>query len=120
MFATAGAPADDVALMTPPKVSVFDPPNNSKNVPRDTQKLSVTFNQPMGGGMSWTGGGENFPEITGEAEWSEDKRTCTVPVKLKANTSYRLGINSPSHKNFSNALGVPAEPAKYEFHTAAD
>ncbi len=119
-FATAGASADDLARMSAPKAVTFDPPNGATNVSPATAKLSVTFDQPMGDGMSWTGGGDDFPEITGKAEWSQDQLTCTVPVKLQPGHGYKLGINSPSHKNFSNSLGIPVEPVVYEFTTAAD
>lgn len=119
-FATSGASADQLATMKAPEVVSFAPRLGLTTVSPSTTKISVTFNQPMGGGMSWTGGGETFPETTGQAEWSQDQRTCTMPVKLQPDHEYRLGINSPSHKNFMNTLGIPAEPVIYTFKTATE
>jgi hypothetical protein len=83
--------------------------------------LRVTFNVPMGGGCSWTGGGPEFPTIPEGKEpfWTEDHKTCVLPVALKPNSQYRLGLNSPSFKNFQSAGGVPLEPVVYTFKTSA-
>ena len=79
----------------------------------------MTFNMPMGGGMSWTGGGPEFPEIPeGKSpKWSADGKTCKLPVSLKSGQAYRLGLNSRSHNNFQSAAGVPLEPVVYMFQT---
>ena len=42
-----------------------------------------------------------------------------LPVELKPNSQYRLGLNSPSHKNFKSADGVPLAPVVYTFKTSA-
>jgi len=93
------------------------PANGAKNVPASTRQLRVTFDQEMGGGFSWTGGGPHFPEITSKPNWTGDRRTCVLPVKLKPNWSYRLGLNSRSHINFQSANGVPLKPVVYTFKT---
>jgi hypothetical protein len=74
----------------------------------------------MAGGFSWTGGGEQFPTIPAgqKPRWSADKKTCTLPVDLQPNKQYRLGLNSPSFKNFASAKGVPLDPVVYEFRTS--
>ncbi len=74
----------------------------------------------MGGGFSWTGGGPNFPTIRegNRPTWSDDRKTCFLPVRLKPNWSYRLGLNSVSHINFQSEGGVPLEPIVYNFKTA--
>jgi hypothetical protein len=81
--------------------------------------VRVTFSVAMGGGFSWCGGGEDYPEIPeGQRPfWSDDKKTCVLPVKLKSNWTYRLGLNSPSNRNFSSAAGVPLDPVLYTFTT---
>lgn len=71
----------------------------------------------MDGGFSWTGGGLEYPETTGTPAWSADRRTCTLPVRLRPNHSYRLGLNSPSHRNFKSADGVALEPVVWTFAT---
>ena len=95
----------------------MSPENGANNVDPNVDKLTVTFTQEMAGGFSWTGGGENYPEGTGKPAWSGDKKTCTMPVKLKPGWPYRLGLNSPSHNNFQNAYGIPLEPVVWTFTT---
>lgn len=73
----------------------------------------------MGDGFSWTGGGPEFPTITEgkRPSWSEDHKTCILPVSLQPGSNYRLGLNSPSHKNFQSGGGVPLDPVVYTFST---
>lgn len=104
-------------LTIPPLVVSMDPENGATHVPSTLTELSVTFNQPMGSGFSWTGGGDQYPEGTGRPQWSTNMRTCTLPVRLKPNWNYRLGLNSPSHRNFRNADRVPLEPVVWRFST---
>lgn len=92
-----------------PKVVKVSPEIGAKDVDPALTEISVTFDQEMGGGASWTGGGEAFPETTGKMTWSADKKTCTLPVKLKPGAFHRVGINSSSHRNFQSAAGQPAE-----------
>jgi hypothetical protein len=86
--------------------------------PATLTEISVTFDQDMQGGMSWTGGGPEFPATrAGEkARWT-DKRTCVLPVRVEAAHRYRVGINSPSHRNFRSAAGVPADATAIIFTT---
>lgn len=107
-FATKGAPPEALAGLTPPKVV-------SKVVGESRDKLLVTFDKPMGGGCSWTKARGEFPETTGKVSWSEDKQTCTLPVKLEAGKTYRVGINSANAINFQSESGVPVEPEVWEF-----
>lgn len=118
-FITRGADAATLALLEPPRVVTMAPANGATGVDPATGELRVTFNVPMGEGFSWTGGGEHFPEIApgGRPKWSTDGKTCTLPVKLKPNWDYRLGLNSSSHKNFNSAAGLPLEPVVWTFRT---
>ena len=81
------------------------------------KELRVTFNVPMAAGFSWTGGGPEFPKTTGKPRWTADRKTCVLPVKLQPGSNYRLGLNSPSFKNFQSAAGIPLEPVEYQFTT---
>jgi len=116
-FTTTGAPGSAVAALAPPRIVGLVPGNGAKGVSPSTAELRVTFDQEMSGGFSWTGGGENYPETTGRPFWTEDKKTCVLPVKLKPNWSYRLGLNSVSHVNFQSAKGIPLAPVLYTFET---
>jgi beta-lactamase regulating signal transducer with metallopeptidase domain len=117
VFTTKGADPSLVASLQPPKVAKCEPENGAKGVSAALDKITVTFDQAMGGGFSWTGGGDDYPEGTGSPSWSEDKKTCTLPVKLKPNWTYHIGLNSPHHNNFQSANGVPLEPVAYSFST---
>jgi hypothetical protein len=103
-----------------PQIVKMVPENGSDNVDPSLTEIQVTFDRPMGGGFSWTGGGEEFPTIPEgrKPSWSKDRLTATLPVSLKPNSSYRLGLNSPSFKNFASADGVPLEPVVYKFRTS--
>lgn len=120
IFATKGADAALLAGLQPPVVVSMSPESGATAVHPGLTELVVTFDRAMGGGFSWTGGGENYPETTGPPAWSEDKKTCRLPVNLRPGRSYRLGLNSPSHINFQSASGVPLRPVAWTFSTAAE
>jgi beta-lactamase regulating signal transducer with metallopeptidase domain/HEAT repeat protein len=115
---TGGDEPSAAAAAAPPELVSTSPAIGASDVDPATMEIRVVFDRPMGGGFSWTGGGDNFPETAGKPSWSVDKKTCTLPVRLKANWSYRLGLNSPSHKNFKSAEGVPLDPVRWTFSTA--
>lgn len=118
-FTTKGAGSEVLDKMAKPAVVAMVPPNGAEGVDPQTAELRITFNVPMGGGFSWTGGGDAYPQLKEGAKphWTEDGRTCVLPVKLAPNHAYRLGLNSPSHKNFKSASGVPLDPVVYTFKT---
>ncbi len=118
-FATEGASPEVIALAQKPEIVQLSPSNGADDVDPNLQTLSVTFNMAMGPGMSWAGGGPEFPELPDglKPTWSEDQRTCTMPVKLQPNKLYRMGLNTPRFKNFQSAAGVPSEPVEYSFKT---
>jgi RNA polymerase sigma-70 factor (ECF subfamily) len=118
-FTTRGADAATVAGLDAPQVVTFSPELEKKDVDPNVARLEVTFDKAMGPGFSWTGGGEHYPETTGKPEWSADKKTCSLPVKLKPGWTYRLGLNSPSHINFQSSFGIPLEPVEWRFATTA-
>jgi len=120
-FTTEGASEDLKRKTQVPKIVSAKPAIGAKDVSPGLKELRVTFNVPMGGGCSWTGGGPEFPTIPEGKEpfWTEDHKTCVLPVALKPNSQYRLGLNSPSFKNFQSAGGVPLEPVVYTFKTSA-
>jgi hypothetical protein len=115
---TSDAPKRDTRA---PRIVSMKPPLGAKDVSPDVKELRVTFNVAMGGGCSWTGGGPEFPTIPngGKAYWTEDHKTCVLPVQLKPDSQYRLGLNSQSFKNFQSADGVPLSPVVYTFKTSA-
>jgi hypothetical protein len=120
-FTTEGASDEPKRDTQAPKIVSVKPPIGAKDVSPDLKELRVTFNVPMGGGCSWTGGGPEFPTIPEGKKpfWTEDHKTAVLPVELKPNSQYRLGLNSQSFKNFRSADGVPLEPVVYTFKTGA-
>ncbi len=118
-FVTQGADEATKARVTVPVIVSMSPANGAANVDPNLRELRVTFNVPMGSGCSWTGGGEDYPTIPEgqRPSWSADKKTAILPVQLAPNHSYRLGINSPSHRNFQSEGGIPVEPVLYTFTT---
>lgn len=118
-FTTQGAGAELTRKVAKPVVMQFEPANGAQAVDPTTKELKITFSVEMGGGVSWTGGGPGFPAIPEgrKATWSEDRKTCTLPVSIKPGQSYRIGLNSPSHQNFQSSGGVPLEPVVYTFRT---
>ena len=119
-FTTLGANDDLKAKVRLPKIVSMDPPNAAQGVNAALTQLQVTFDVPMGGGFSWTGGGPTFPKgPEGKRPyWSEDRLTCVLPVELAPGMTYKIGLNSPWHKNFQSAAGVPLVPVDYTFTTA--
>ncbi len=119
-FTTQGAGADLMQKTAKPQIVGLIPRNETKDVDPNLTEIRVTFNVAMGGGCSWTGGGSDFPKIPQgkQAYWTDDHKTCVLPVQLEPGKEYRLGLNSPSHKNFQSAGGVPLEPVVYNFRTS--
>lgn len=118
-FTTPGAGEKEKDRLRKPKIVAIVPTNGAKNVDPSLGELRVTFDRPMGPGFSWTGSGPAFPTSPeGKAAyWTEDRKTCVLPVELKPGRQYRLGLNSPSFINFQSESGVPLEPVVYTFAT---
>lgn len=118
-FTTRGANEALKRKVSTPMIIELTPKNGANDVDPALKEIRVTFNVPMGDGFSWTGGGEHFPAIADgkKPSWSEDHKTCVLPVELKPGWEYHLGLNSPSHKNFQSSGGVPLDPVSYTFRT---
>ena len=106
------------AVRGAPRIVATTPADGATDVDAGLTQITVTFDQDMGGGFSWTGGGPQFPQSPqgARAHW-QDKRTCVLPVKLEPGHQYRVGINAPSYHGFSSAAGEPVEPSSISFTT---
>ena len=103
-----------------PAIVAAEPANGATGILPSLKEIRVTFDTPMGGGFSWTGGGTSFPGASGtKPYWTPDRRTCVLPVDLRPNSAYKLGLNSPSHKNFKSESGVPLMPVVWTFSTGS-
>jgi hypothetical protein len=118
-FATAGAAAEVAAWVSAPVVVAIEPKDGADDVDPAVNAIRVTFNMPMGDGMSWTGAGEKYPEIRPGvmARWSADGLTCVLPVALEPGHDYELGLNNLHQNNFQSQWGVPLELVVYKFRT---
>ena len=118
-FTTRGASGEVTVKTQKPTIVEMRPANGAAEVDPRTTELRITFSVPMCRGFSWTGGGPDYPVVPkGEgAHWTEDQRTCVLPVRLEPNHQYRLGLNSPSHNNFQSDASVPLDPVIYTFRT---
>jgi hypothetical protein len=115
-FRTSGTSEEPKA----PVIVSMNPPNGANEVSPAVTELRVTFNVSMGKGFSWCGDGPNFPTAPEGKRpyWTEDGKTCVMPVQLKPGWEYALGLNSPSFKNFKSDEGVPLTPVVYSFKTS--
>jgi RNA polymerase sigma-70 factor (ECF subfamily) len=118
-FSTKGATEEVEQRVRVPSIVSLEPENGAKEVDPGTTTLRVTFDVPMGEGMSWTGGGTTAPKTPEgkTASWSDDGLTCTLPVALEPDHDYQLGLNSVTHKNFTSKWSVPLEEVVYRFRT---
>ncbi|MGD2175975.1 MAG: tetratricopeptide repeat protein [Candidatus Brocadiaceae bacterium] len=99
---TAGPGGRPAVLRTVPEA--FD-----NAVSPELAEMKVTFDHRMqAGSWSWTGGGDTFPEATGEPYYDSVRATCHLPVKLEPGKVYWVGVNSPSQANFRTPEGAPA------------
>jgi hypothetical protein len=101
-----------------PKVVSMTPANGARDVDPKLAEIVIAFDRPMMDRMwSVVGGGQNFPEITGEVHYDKTRRLFTMPVKLKPNWSYTFWLNSADYDAFRSAEGVPLESVKVTFTT---
>ncbi|HUA65217.1 MAG TPA: M56 family metallopeptidase [Alphaproteobacteria bacterium] len=118
-FATQGASQQVQRMVSKPEIVALSPKNGTMDVDPKLTEIRVTFNVAMGGGFSWTGGGSDFPKSPdGKSPyWTDDHKTCVLPVALEPGKTYQFGLNSPSYKNFQSSGGVPLDPVRITFST---
>jgi hypothetical protein len=122
-FTTKGAGEEMKAMTRAPQVVRCDPENGAENVSTAVTELRVTFSVPMGGGFSWCSASDDGADYPKGPEgkgfyWTEDKKTCVLPVELKPGMTYRLSLNAAGFNNFQSEAGVPLEPVPYTFKTS--
>lgn len=108
-----------LALAEAPRVVKAVPDDGAKDVDPATREIRVVFDRAMNRcGYSFVGGGDRFPEVAGRPRWV-DETTAVLPVRLKPDHDYQLGINSERFGNFRGADGEPAVPYPIRFRTSA-
>jgi len=96
------------------------PVAGNTTVDSSTTEIRVTFSKDMKTNKMWSVvqlGKSSFPQITGAVRFLKDSRTFVIPVKLKENTVYALGINSKTMHGFKGKNGKTAQPYLLSFKT---
>jgi hypothetical protein len=117
-FVTADENGNTAPELTPPKVVSMTPANGATDVDAASiTELRVTFDRPMKDGFSWTNPENKFPDTTGKATWSADRKTSTIPVKLAPHSEYVTSLNYGWYINFQSEQGIPLVPVRWTFNT---
>lgn len=114
------ANAQDMTLdAARPVVVKTIPEAGADGIDPSTTEIRVTFSKNMrDGSWSWcTLSTETYPGTGGAPKYLEDKRTCTLPVKLQPGKTYAVWINSEKFYDFKDAKGQPAVPYLLVFKT---
>ena len=103
---------------SPPVVIRTTPATFANDVSADLNNLTVTFNQQMKDkSWSWVQWDAPYPETTGKPYYDEEKKTCTLPVKLEPGKAYLVAFNVEPYIGFVNLSGSPAKPYVLVFAT---
>ena len=103
----------------PPRVVSTFPENGSTDVDPSIKEISVTFNEEMtDGNWSWVyEDKDSFPQIIGQAYYTDNNTKNILPVKLEPDKEYVIWVNSENYKHFKNKEGIPAFPFRFTFKT---
>ncbi len=101
-----------------PLIVSIVPPNGAQDVDPNLQAIVITFDRTMKDGQ-WAVMrlSDKFPEKGGEVFYDETKKVFTIPVKLKPDTEYELGLNADGFYGFASAAGDPLYPVVIRFKT---
>jgi bla regulator protein BlaR1 len=87
-------------------------------VSSELSKITVTFDQPMmDKSWSWVRWDAPYPETVGSPYYDDEKKTCTLPVKLEPGKAYLVAFNLEPYTGFVNTTGEPAESYVLVFAT---
>jgi beta-lactamase regulating signal transducer with metallopeptidase domain len=104
-----------------PVVVGSSPKAYSNDVSADLKEITVTFNQPMmDKSWSWVRWDAPYPETVGSPYYDDEKKICTLPVKLEAGQAYLVAFNVEPYIGFVNAAGEPAKPYVLVFATKGE
>ncbi len=112
--------AEEVTLKSVPPVVVKTlPAAGSTKVSPNTTEIKVTFSKRMlDKTWSWSQLSDStFPEVGAAPKYLDDGKTCVLGVKLEANKTYAIWVNSQRHRNFKDADGRSSVPYLLVFET---
>jgi hypothetical protein len=101
-----------------PLIVSMVPLNGAQDVDPNLPAVVVTFDRPMKNDQ-WAviRLSDKFPEKGGEVFYDETKKVFTIPVKLKPDTEYELGLNAEGFYGFASEAGDPLYPVVIRFKT---
>jgi len=103
---------------SPPVVVRTTPAAFANDISADLNQLTVTFSQQMKDkSWAWVQLDAPYPETTGKPYYDEEKKTCTLPVKLEPGKAYLVAFNVEPYIGFLNSEGKPAKPYVLVFAT---
>ncbi|MBW1781478.1 MAG: DUF4019 domain-containing protein [Deltaproteobacteria bacterium] len=106
----------------PPSVVRTVPQAGDTEVDPSLTEITVTFSKDMMTEQMWSWcsqSPETFPEIDKtRIRFLEDKRTCVLPVTLKAGKTYVIWINTQKYNHFKDTENHSAVPYLLVFQTA--
>jgi hypothetical protein len=113
----AGA-VHDAFLASRPRVTATSPADGATGVDATATTITVHFDRPMASGHSVSppAGRDRFPDVAG-VEWSDDRTTATLRVRLQPQREYVLQFNTLTGGSFRDAAGVPAVSYTLRFGT---
>lgn len=103
-----------------PKIVAMTPAPGAVDVDPALAAITITFDRPMRAEWSIVGGGEDYPEVAGTIAYDPSATVLTVPVRLRADWTYRFWLNRGRYQNFRSADDVPLAPVEVEFTTRPD
>jgi hypothetical protein len=103
-----------------PRIVGMVPANAAQDVDPELGAIIITFDRPMKD-KQWAVMrlSDKFPETAGDVSYDKDRKVFTIPVKLKADTEYELGLNAEGHFAFRSEAGDALYPVVIRFKTRA-
>ena len=126
MVCTVNSPVlpagDNINVETmPPSVIKTFPQAGDTGVDPSLTEIRATFSKDMQTNKMWSWCAHSpgtFPEIDQtKIRFLADKRTCVLPVKLKAGKTYVIWINTQKYNYFKDKNGNSAIPYLLVFQT---
>lgn len=118
-------PAGDTDAALPPCVASTFPADRATDVDPALTEIAVTFDREMTTEQAWSWithprlGAYPGYRNSKAPRFERDGRTCVLPVKLKPNTVYAVGVNSFRHAGFRDKNNRVAVPHVWVFKTKA-
>jgi beta-lactamase regulating signal transducer with metallopeptidase domain/tetratricopeptide (TPR) repeat protein len=105
-----------------PTVVGTSPAVYADDVSPELREITVTFDQRMmDKSWSWVRWDAPYPETVGSSPYYDDeKKTCTLPIKLEAGKAYLVAFNLEPYTGFVNTVGEPAKPYVLVFATKSE